>query len=420
MQKHLQHRWKELDVLMKTIYCTKTELKSLFYGNETLLDNFEHIEISHFDDEIKKTKSQKKVLSFEDIKHPIFNPKENSIIIFDRRVIERDFKFLMNELGFSYRDKLYSIWKERNVKVVFNFAFWEALEYETSLYDFITTDFPFQHLKLTDYQLFRNKKNFIYDKLYNVFHYFNENLNGKPNSYPVKPHTEEKQKLFSSMQMKLRPHRLYFLKKLISSGLYKSGYITGTKFFFDEYIGAKERTDNNSLQNKYYYEKDNWDFFKENWEDYTDIITDSFKNNIWVNHTQKYNLDLEYDKSFVDIFGETHSIYNTKFPIFTEKAYQPIFFEKMFLLYGGNEFYRVWKKLGGHNFFEEFGLPNDYDKIESPYTQVDLIVDALSRTNTLKFSKTFSKSQEKIKENKNIILKHHKKLMDNVLEFISE
>lgn len=405
---------------MKTIYCTKTELKSLFYGNETLLDNFEHIDINHFDDEIKKTKSQKKVLSFEDIKHPIFNPKENSIIIFDRRVIERDFAFLMNELGFSYRDKLYSIWKEKNVKVVFNFAFWEALQYETTLYDFITTDFPFQNLKITDYQLFKDKDNFIYDKLYNLFHYFNENLGGNPELFPIRKHTLDKEKLYSSMQMKLRPHRLYFIKSLISSKLYKEGFITGTKFFFDEYMGAKERTDNCSLQNKYYYEKDNWDFFEGDWEDYKDVITDSFSDNIWSNHTQKYNLDLEYNKSYVDIFGETHSIYNTQFPIFTEKAYQPIFFDKMFVLYGGNEFYRVFKELGGHTFFEELGLPDNYDKIESPYKQVDLIVDTLSQTNTLKFNKTFVKSQEKIKENRKIILEHYKKIMGKVVEYISE
>jgi len=405
---------------MKTIYCTKTELKSLFYGNETLLDNFEHIEISHFDDEIKKTKSKKRVLSFQDIKHPIFNPKENSIIIFDRRVIERDFKFLMNELGFSYRDKLYSIWKEKNVKVVFNFAFWEALQYETTLYDFITTDFPFQNLKITDYQLFKDKDNFIYDKLYNLFHYFNENLDGNPEIFPVKKHTLDKEKLYSSMQMKLRPHRLYFIKSLISSKLYKEGFITGTKFFFDEYMGAKERTDNCSLQNKYYYEKDNWDFFEGDWEDYKDVITDSFSDNIWPNHTRKYNLDLEYNKSYVDIFGETHSIYNTQFPIFTEKAYQPIFFDKMFVLYGGNEFYRVFKELGGHTFFEELGLPDNYDKIESPYKQVDLIVDTLSRTNTLKLNKTFTKSQEKIKQNRKIILEHYKKIMSKIVEYINE
>ena len=81
---------------MKTIYCTKTELKSLFYGNETLLENFEHIEISHFDDEIKKTKSQKKVLSFEDIKHPIFNPKE--IIITFNNFNEENIKEIKKKL----------------------------------------------------------------------------------------------------------------------------------------------------------------------------------------------------------------------------------------------------------------------------------------------------------------------------------
>jgi len=403
---------------MTTIYCTQSELKSLFYENEHLLENVNHINIDHFDDNLKDLKEEKKVVRFEDITHPIFNPEENSVIIFDRRVIERDFFTLVSEYGYDFRDKLYSIWKERNVRVLFNFAFFEPIEYQTKLYDFITTDFPFRHLKLTDYPLFKDLPNFEYDSLYNMFHYFNENLNGNPNSFPIKEHTIEKDKLFSSIQMKLRPHRLYFFKKLLENKLEHNGYITATKFYFDEYINADLKTDNNSLQNKYYYEKDNWNFFKTKWEDYKDIIVDSFQNNIWQNHTQKYNLDFEYDKSYIDIYGETHILYNTKYPFFTEKSYQPIFFEKMFILYGGNKFYRKLEKLGGCNFFEEFGLPTNYDKIESPYEQIDLVVDVLSQQTTLKFSKTFLKSQEKIKKNKKILLDHYKKIISRTHNFI--
>ena len=92
----------------------------------------------------------------------------------------------------------------------------------------------------------------------------------------------------------------------------------------------------------------------------------------------------------------------------------------MFVLYGGNEFYRVWNKLGGHNFFEELGLPENYDKISSPYEQVDLLVDALSRTNTLNLVKLLQKVKKKLKKIEKIILEHYKKIMTKVVEYISE
>ena len=106
---------------MKTIYCTPNErdtLKTLGIYDE---ENF--VDIDHFDDTFKRIKHRKKVVKFEDITHPIFNPKENSVIIFDRRMIERDFKYLFEYYGVSFVDKLFDLWKKRNVKVLFNFAF---------------------------------------------------------------------------------------------------------------------------------------------------------------------------------------------------------------------------------------------------------------------------------------------------------
>ena len=272
-------------------------------------------------------------------------------------------------------------------------------------------------MKLTDYPLFKNLPNFKFDSLYNMFHYFNENLNGEMN-IPIKKHTLEKEKLYSCMQQKMRPHRLYFFKKLMDTKLYKHGYITGTKFFFDEYKDASLVTDNNYLQNKYYYEKDNWDFFDTNWEDYKDVIIDNFDKNICHNHTDMYNNSLDYDLSYIDICGETHILFDTEFPTFTEKAIQPILFEKMFILYGGNKFYKVLEELGCDNYFKELGLPQHYHEIESPYEQADLIIDALHRLTTLKFTKIFEQSQVKIQKNKKIILEHYKNILVPIYKFM--
>ena len=406
--------------IILTLYCKPTELQALQFGEDT--KKLDVISTEHFDDNIKAIKERNKVIKFEDITHQIFNPKENSVIIFDRRIIERDFMNLMNNYGISFREKLYNLWKERNVSVVFNFAFWEALEYETTLYDFITFDFPFKHLKLTDYPLFENKENFIFDRLYNLFHYFNENFSGNIDKFPQQKHTSDKKYLFSSLQMKLRPHRLDFIKKLVSKNLHKYGYITGTREYFGEYkenlLEGHIIADNNSLQNQYFYKDLHRDFFEKEWEDHKDIIIDSMQGNIHQNHTQKYNDELEYDKSYIDIHGETHIIYNTMYPIFTEKSYQSIFFEKMFLLYGGNEFYRVLNELGGHNFKDELLLPDNYFITKDPYDQVDMIVDSLEQLSKIDFYEVFQESHDKIKENKILLQEHYKKIMQPVREFI--
>ena len=127
---------------------------------------------------------------------------------------------------------------------------------------------------------------------------------------------------------------------------------------------------------------------------------------------------MEYDKSYIDIHGETHIIYNTMYPIFTEKSYQSIFFEKMFLLYGGNEFYRVLNELGGHNFKDELLLPDNYFITKDPYDQVDMIVDSLEQLSKIDFYEVFQESHDKIKENKILLQEHYKKIMQPVREFI--
>ena len=407
---------------MVDLYCTEKLFKSLDIPSSLNQKLYNFNNIDHFDDKFERIKRRNKVIKYEDITHPIFNPKENSVIIFDRRMIERDFKNLMNNFGISFRDKLFDTWKKRNVKVIFNFAFYEALEYETDLYDFITYDFPFKHLKLTDYPLFENKENFLFDRLYNLLHYFHENFSGNIDNYPRQKHTLDKKYLFSSLQMKMRPHRVDFLKKLISKNLCEYGYISGTKEYFDEYredIRSRNfNIDNSFLQNQYFYEDSHKDFFKKNWDEYADIITDPMQGNIHQNHTENYNEELEYDMSYIDIQGETHILYNTMYPIFTEKSYQPIFFEKMFLLYGGNCFYEVLDKLGGHNFKDELLLPDSYFTMNNPYEQIDIIVNSLEQLSKIEFSEVFQESQDKILENKVLLLEHYKKIMEPVKQFI--
>jgi|TARA_B100001758_G_C18415686_1_gene619427 hypothetical protein len=404
---------------MKTIYCTPPERDIL--KTFEIYDEVNFVDIDHFDDTVKRIKHRKKVVKFEDITHPIFNPKENSVIIFDRRMIERDWKFFFEHYGVSFVDKLFDLWKKRNVKVLFNFAFYEAIEYETRLNQFITYDFPFEHLKLTDYPLFKDNDNFLFDRLYNLFHYFSENLRGNITRYPTKTHTLDKKYLFSSLQKKLRPHRLDFIQKLEANNLQKLGYLTASKGYFDE---AKDRekmkyfsTDNSSLQNEYSY-RNSKGFYNKRFEEYQSLLIDNLGENIHGNHTESYNDELMFDLSYVEISGETHVLFNLLFPCFTEKSYQPIFFDKMFLHYGANAFYKVLDELGGHNFKEEFLLDDSYFTTENPYEQIDMIIQSLKKLSNVDFSEIFIQSQDKIKENKILLIEYFKKIMKPVNEFI--
>ena len=248
------------------IYCGQHELCSLFPFETFEFSPFNHhigtilfrdgtkVEFElhaagFIQDVVSEVKEKQNTVTFEDFtKHPklnIFNPEPNSLIIFDRWYIERHFVFMKNYLGINWLNKLFDIWKQRNVRVLFNFAFYESLVYETYLYDFITFNFPFKHLKLTDYPLFKDKKDFKFDKFYNLFHYIGDNLKhlwyegdtmrdrikftpvGEiRNKIPRKSHTIKKDYLFQLLQMKPRPHRVYLIEKLIKTNLKDCGIIT--------------------------------------------------------------------------------------------------------------------------------------------------------------------------------------------------
>jgi hypothetical protein len=445
---------------MINVYCETAELFSLFLFEQIKVNDrnnvgtilfrdgteveFERHDFGHINEVVHEVKTKKNgVVVFEDlVKHPnlsIFNPKPNSLIIFDRWWIDRNFTFMKDYLGIDWMNKLFDRWKERNVRVLFNFAFYESLLYETMMYDFITFDFPFKHLKLTDYPLFKDMKDFKYDKLYSMFHYISKNFNhlyadngsmdniNSPidkvrNNIPCKPHSIKKDYLFQCLQMTPRPHRVYFIEKLIENNLKEYGVVTMNEESYKEYIVSTNSGnfiwDNNCNQNEFAFYKseflslDKWEFLK------SEVVTESMGENRFENHTFVYDDRLEFDRTYIDIYGETHVLYNTMFPTFTEKGTQPIMFEKMFILYGGNEFYRCLEKIGVDPYLDELMLPKDYITIESPYEQVDLIIESLKKLSKVDFSKVVIESKDKILNNKEMLLKYYDKIISEIYNFI--
>jgi hypothetical protein len=90
----------------------------------------------------------------------------------------------------------------------------------------------------------------------------------------------------------------------------------------------------------------------------------------------------------------------------------------MFLHYGANAFYKVLDELGGHNFKEEFLFDDSYFMTENPYEQIDMIIQSLKKLSNVDFSEIFIQSQDKIKENKILLIEYFKKIMKPVNEFI--
>jgi hypothetical protein len=110
-------------------------------------------------------------LKLTDLEYDCYiNPPEDSIVIFDRWIFERYFGFIFKQYGISKFKKIIDRYKERNVKVIFNFAFFEPNEYESINYFLMQYNYDFECIKLTDYQLFDKVDNFVYSKLFNVFH----------------------------------------------------------------------------------------------------------------------------------------------------------------------------------------------------------------------------------------------------------
>ena len=63
-------------------------------------------------------------------------------------------------------------------------------------------------------------------------------------------------------------------------------------------------------------------------------------------------------------------------------------------------------------------LPDTYFTTNNPYDQIDIIVNSLEQLSKIEFSEVFHESQNKILENKVLLLEHYNKIMEPVKQFI--
>jgi len=311
------------------------------------------IEINHFIDELfSKIKNLENIF---DVDSYYINPIENLTIICDRQLWYR-FYFPLLKNHKELFNKLEDLYVEKNVQIFFNFAILEAVNYEDEE-EYFLYDFKFKHIKISDYELFKDKKNFYYDSFYSLYHLlaepqFKEIL--YPNSVysTFEYHIDfkktfenfningslEKQSIYSHTCLKPRYHRIKFLLAADENGVLSIGENNVNIQFIEEYKHAIEEekifTDGTNIHSKNHLKY----FNKELYENFLKII---HKINVTPNdqkflydHLFNYFNNKEYNKSYIDITGETHCIFDLKYGFFTEKSIKPVLAEKFVMIYG--------------------------------------------------------------------------------------
>ena len=364
------------------------------------------------------------------------NPPENSIIYVDRLLRNNFLREIYNRFGISWIEKLDKIYKERNCTLIFNWAYFEATDYEShSMYGLLTYKWNCNNITLSDYEFFRDERyshinvNPFYSYWFHIYEhilmhewwdspYYDEITNGKI-SYAEflekildSEPTEDSKKYSFIVGNPGRFHRMYLLKKLIDSELHKDGDITLKKQMYDEYYenitsGILQEGDTTftSLAKKYFSSK----YFKplDFYKDIEDRIGDEL--NAYNFAHQTYNIkNKEYTKGYLDIYGDTHVMFQKGAPLFSEKVYHGLFYKKNFIIFGANFFYEKLKELGGYNFFEELGInEEEYLKDDNPIRQADMIFEIINKLSKDDIIQIYNQTKEKREKNKKIITEYY-------------
>jgi hypothetical protein len=356
-------------------------------------------------------------------KNILFNPPEDFIILADRWIFDTTFIQPSLRYGVNFIYKLDNLYKSRNVKLIFANSYYEPLDYEDKHYVACSYDYQCNNIRFTDYPLFKNVKNIKFNRFYNLWNYIYDILaydvspnnkdkinNGEEVYYDwleniVTPKTERKFK-FGMLGGKPRYHRLYFINKIIENGLVDDSYVTMNKWFFNEYVNSiKENnyyTDTTLLIKPEVKKYWNLDFYKD--ESHYNKIYDPLGEDLRFEYTTQNIINQEYNESYLEIVGETHIIFDKLFDFWSEKTYHPLFFEKLFISVGANQFYREFEQLGGHTFIKELNLNPNFINEEDPIKQMDYVIECLSNHSKDDIKKIYLNNIDKIKHNKKLIL----------------
>ncbi len=427
------------------LLCNAFELQCLFPDAKLLDEKFikkEHnflliktdtdvIEINHYFENIfDKIENINNIFEIDSY---YINPIENLTIVCDRQLW---YRFYLNLLKNNKEEfnKLEKIYVEKNVKIIFNFAILEAVNYEDEE-EWFLYDFKFKHIKLSDYELFDGKKNFYYDSFYNLYHILAEPMMCKvlfPNMFKdlSQYHIDFKEffenininpllnrdKIYSHSCLKPRYHRIKFLLECYKNDLLSFGKNNVNIKFLEEY---KRATFNNKIHTDgtYKHSKNHLDYFNKNL--YEEFLKITNKINITMddsdfiyNHMKHYFLNEEYNESYIEVVGETHCIFDLKYGFFTEKSIKPVLSEKFVMIYGSNKVYKEYKRIGIELFLNELGIYDIEEKNE--LEQIDRIVNFLKKCDKEYLKKLYIEKYDILKNNKKILFDYYCKIMNKI------
>ena len=432
-----------------TLLCTTIELHC-FFPTAQLLE----VKNIHKDLNTLKIKSEENIIEINHYREDIFakigevglndifsmnslytNPLEGMTIICDRYLWYR-FYFPLLKNHKEQFDKLEQIYVERNVQIFFSFAFLEAVNYEDEE-EWFLYDFKFKHIKTSDYELFKDKKNFYYDSFYLMFHLFAEGQMTKylyPNiKYGYSEYHIDFKKIFLNFNinnrlnrpaiyshtcLKPRYHRIQFLLEADKYGLLNQNINNVNEQFIEEYKLATQDghiyTDGTKRHNNNHLK-----FFTKEWYDkflniLHKITITKNDHDFLYDHMLNYYKGEEYNDSYIDVAGETHCIFDLKYGFFTEKSIKPIMSEKFAMIYGSKKVYEEYKRIGIDLFLDDFGLTGIENKNE--FEQIDMIVKSLNsiRNDSEKLKNFYIKKYDIIKNNKEKLFEYYCSLINKI------
>jgi hypothetical protein len=408
-----------------------TTLKEFSISKIKLEMNDEIFEVTHHTENLYN--KLKKLENIFDIDSLYINPIEDLTIVCDRK-LWTELYFPLMRYHKDIFEKLEKIYVEKNVTVFFNFAFLEAVDYE-DYEEYFLYDFKFNHIKISDYELFKGKKNFYYDSFYCLYHLFAEPQmmdilypNSKYSQMNYHLHFNkifenlninpliDRSKLYSHLALKPRYHRAKFLLEASNNNILRFGVNNINEQFLEEYSEFTNanmiHTDNTKKHSKNHLKYFNKEIFDKLLKIKNEINITPNEPDFLYNHLKNYFLNKEYNESYIEVTGETHCIFDLKYGFFTEKSIKPILAEKFAMIYGSKKVYTEYKKLGIDLFLNEFGLNGIEDKDE--LQQIDMIINFLKNTNKPFLRNLYIEKYEIIKSNKEKLINHFCKIMNDV------
>jgi len=393
--------------------------------------NGEIFEINHYvENPYDKLRDLKNLFDFNSL---YISPIDDLTIVCDRKLWS-ELYFPLLRYHKDIFDTLEKIYVEKNVTVFFNFAFLEAVDYE-DYEEYFLYNFKFNHIKISDYELFNGKDNFHYDSFYCLYHLFAE-PQMRELLYPNTKYGEgnyhfdfrktfenfninsriERPAIYSHLSLKPRYHRVKFLLEAYNAGILDLGINNINEQFLEEYSQlVKENgvhTDNttkHSINHLKYFNKESFDKLIQI-KDRINITPN--EPSFLYDHLRNYFVDKEWNESYIEVTGETHCVFDLKYGFFTEKSIKPILAEKFAMIYGSKKVYSEYKRIGIDLFLNDFEL-NGIENVDE-LEQIDMIIKYLKTTNKKILRDLYITNYDKIKSNKEKLINYFCEIMNNV------